>query len=231
MASKLTRDSVLAWLDKHPDVLAELLPEGDARDARVVDFHRHLIDRLKDSLAERTADRDALVDTSRSNLASQHQVHEAALALLRPRSFEDLAWVISRELHDYLHADVAVLALDHRVLWPERKAEPVLLLPAMLLEAQFAPGQSICLSGVREDSEEFFGPAASLIGSQAMVKLELGRQVFGVLAIGDRDAGTFEPGQATHLVRFLGDVLALRLQQLLPQSLAPEAARWSQPEN
>jgi uncharacterized protein YigA (DUF484 family) len=85
---------------------------------------------------------------------------------------------------------------------------------------------------VREDSEEFFGPAASLIGSQAMVKLDLGNEMWGVLAIGDRAPDSFEAGQATHLVRFLGDVLALRLQQLLPETLAPEATRWSQqPEN
>jgi uncharacterized protein YigA (DUF484 family) len=225
----LTKDAVLAWLEKHPDVLAELLPRSEGPE-HVVDFQRHLIDRLRGALNQRTADRDALVETSRGNLASQHQVHEAALTLIRAASFEDLVWIISRELHDYLHVDVAVLCLDHRTVWPERKIESVLLLPAMLLEAQFAPGQTVNLSGLREESEEFFGPATSLIRSQAMVKLDLGEHT-GVLAIGDRDPGTFEPGQATQLVRFLGDVLAARLQQLLPHAAASETTRWSRPEN
>lgn len=231
MAAKLTRESVLAWLGKHPDVLAELLPGADDKGPRVVDFHRHLIERLREALSARTADRDALVDTSRSNLASQHQVHEAALALIRAATFDDLVWFINRELHDHVHVDVAILCLDHRCVWPERKLESVLLLPAMLLEAQFAPGQTVALSPVRPDSEEFFGPATSLIQSQAMVKLELGDNIFGVLALGDRDPATFEPGHATQLVRFLADVLTVRLRQLLPAPDARETARWSRPES
>ncbi len=229
--SKLTKDAVLAWLDQHPDVLAGLLPPAEAADGRVVDFQRHLIDRLRGTLSQRTADRDALVETSRGNLASQHQVHEATLAMIAANGFDELVWFISRELHDHLHVDVAVLCLDHRVMWPERKVESVLLLPAMLLESQFAPGQTVSLSPLTEESAEFFGPAASLIKSQAMVKLALGGGMSGLLALGDRDPATFEPGQATHLVRYMADVLALRLQQLLPQALAPEATRWSQPEN
>ena len=54
-AGKLTKDSVLAWLDKHPDVLAGLLPGGPENDQGVVDFQRHLIDRLRGSLSQRTA--------------------------------------------------------------------------------------------------------------------------------------------------------------------------------
>ena len=231
MAAKLTKDAVLAWLDKHPDVLAGLLPGEAAPGDKVVDFNRHLIDRLRGTLSQRTADRDALVETSRGNLASQHQVHEATLAMIRAATFDELVWFISRELHDYLHVDVAVLCLDHRSVWPERKVESVLLLPAMLLESQFAPGQSVHLGPLNEESEEFFGPATSLIKSQAMVKLDLGGTMYGMLALGDRDAATFEPGHATQLVRFMADVLALRIQQLLPQALAPEATRWSRPES
>ncbi|MGE0665925.1 MAG: DUF484 family protein [Sphingomonadales bacterium] len=229
--SKLSRESVLAWLDKHPDVLAELLPGAPEADPGVVDFQRHLIDRLRGALSQRTADRDALVETSRGNLASQHQVHDATLGLVRAASFDELAWFISRELHDHLHVDVTVLCLDHRSVWPERKAESVPLLPAMLIESQFAPGQTVSLGPAREESEEFFGPATSLIRSQAMVKLELGAHLSGLLAMGDRDPATFEPGHATQLVRYLGDVLSLRLQQLLPQGKATEPTRWSRPES
>lgn len=228
---KHTRESVLAWLDKHPDVLAELLPGTAEKDPGVVDFQRHLIDRLRGTLSQRTADRDALVETSRGNLASQHQVHEATLGLVRASTFDELAWFVSRELHDYLHVDVAVLCLDHRSVWPERKMDSVLLLPAMLLESPFAPGQTVNLGPLRDESEEFFGPATSLIRSQAMVKLDLGANLSGLLALGDRDPATFEAGHATQLVRFMGDVMALRLRQLLPQSQAPEATRWSRPES
>ena len=229
--TKLTRESVLDWLDKHPEVLAELMPGAPERDPGVVDFQRHLIDRLRGALSQRTADRDALVETSRGNLASQHQVHEASLGLIRAPGIDELAWFISRELHDYLHVDVAVLCLDHRSVWPERKIESVLLLPAMLLESQFAPGQTVALGPLREESEEFFGPATSLIRSQAMVKLELGVGLNGLLAMGDRDPATFEPGHATQLVRYMGDVLSVRLQQLLPQGKTSEATRWSRPES
>jgi uncharacterized protein YigA (DUF484 family) len=231
MAGKLTRESVLAWLDKHPDVLAELMPATPERQPGVVDFQRHLIDRLRGALSQRTADRDALVETSRGNLASQHQVHEATLGVIRAGSFDELAWFIGRELHDYLHVDVAVLCLDHRTVWPERKIESVVLLPAMLIESQFAPGQTVNLGPLREESEEFFGPATSLIRSQAMIRLDLGANLSGLLAMGDRDPTTFEAGHATQLVRYLGDVLALRLQQLLPHSQAPEASRWFRPES
>jgi len=124
-----------------------------------------------------------------------------------------------------------VLCIDHRSAWPQRDVPSALLLPPMLMAAQFPPGINVVLGQTEPAAEEIFGPVAKLVRSQALVRLDLGgNQLVGVLALGDRNAETFKPGQATHLLRFLGDMLAIRLKQLIPEAFPAEEARWQNPE-
>ena len=55
-----------------------------------------------------------------------------------------------------------------------------------------------------------------------------------MLALGDRDPAWFHEGQATHLLRFLGDALALRLDQFMADgegtSNVETPDQWSSPE-
>ena len=57
-----------------------------------------------------------------------------------------------------------------------------------------------------------------------------------MIVLGDRDPETFEPGQGTQLLRFLADVLSLRLAELLARTddgvvADLDTARWSRPDS
>jgi hypothetical protein len=58
MVEGLSRDAVLAYLRANPELIAELLPPPEDRDETVVDFQRHLISRLQQSLTAQVADHD-----------------------------------------------------------------------------------------------------------------------------------------------------------------------------
>ncbi|MFN3233180.1 MAG: DUF484 family protein [Alphaproteobacteria bacterium] len=229
--SQLSKDTIVTYLKEHPEVLTELLPPPSSRGQKVVDFQSHLIDRLRREVSVRRADNDDLVDTSRTNLTSQRRVHEAALALLKPSKLADLAWMVANDLRDYLAVDVSVLCIDHRAAWPQREVQSALLLPPTLMAAQFPEGLKVSLGETGSAAEEIFGPMARVVRSQALVRLDLGgNQLVGVLALGDRDPETFESGHGTQLLRFLGDMLAIRLKQLIPETFPVEEARWQNPE-
>ena len=56
-----------------------------------------------------------------------------------------------------------------------------------------------------------------------------------VLALGDRNPETFEPGQGTQLLRFMAEIIAVRLVQLMPPGAGQviegaDSSRWSQPD-
>jgi len=69
--TQLSKETIVTYLKEHPEVLTELMPAPVERGERVVDFQRHLIDRLRREVSARRADNENIVDTSRSNLTSQ----------------------------------------------------------------------------------------------------------------------------------------------------------------
>ncbi len=229
--TQLSKESIVTYLKEHPELLTELLPAPQNRGQKVVDFQRHLIDRLRREVTVRRSDNSELVDTSRSNLTSQQRVHEAALAISQPSTLADLAWMVANELPDQLDVDVCVLCIDHRAAWPQRQMRSALLLPPMLLASQFPPDATVTLGETGAAAEEIFGPMAAKVKSQALVRLDLGgNELVGVLALGDMKPDTFEPEHGTQLLRFLGDMLAIRLKQLIPEAFPVEEARWQNPE-
>lgn len=241
MADGLSKDAVLAYLKAHPDMLADLFPAPQDKTETVVDFQHHLIDRLRTTLDERTADHSALVDASRGNLASQQQVHNAVLTIMRAGDMDALARAFAHDLPDILRVDMVLLCLDRRQ-GPQVGRDGVKALAPTVLNTLLPAGQSVRLSAVDAASDEVFGPAANLIKSQAMIRLD-GRDatLTAVMALGDRHAETFEPGQGTQLLRFLGEVVSIRLQQILSATMTGKnsdgrpaglhVAQWSKPDN
>ena len=239
MGDRLSKDAVLAYLKAHPDVLADLFPAPQDKTETVVDFQHHLIDRLRTTLDERTADHSALVDASRGNLASQQQVHNAVLAIMRAGDMDALARIFAHELPDILRVDMALLCLDRRQ-GSQAGRDGVRALAPTVLNTLLDADQSVRLSVVDHASDAVFGPAANLIKSQAVMRLDPGEGFYTVIfVLGDRHANTFEPGQGTQLLRFLGDVVSIKLQQILPavgqHSGAPtqgfHVATWSKPDS
>jgi uncharacterized protein YigA (DUF484 family) len=61
-----------------------------------------------------------------------------------------------------------------------------------------------------------FGPAADLVKSEALLRLHPSSHTpTGIIAIGSRTEGTFDPGQGTELLAFLARVVELCIRTWL----------------
>jgi uncharacterized protein YigA (DUF484 family) len=236
------RQQLLDYLRDNPDALAELVKGQPGLldtitraelqgGTSIVDFQQHRINQLSKALDQHTDVRDELIDTSRSNLKTQQQVHEAVLDIIARRNLESLIGYISRDMSHTLRLDAVILCVESQGQQYPFIREPIMSVDAGSIADTFNDDRNIILGEPDEQSRHFFGPAASLIQSQALIRLQVEDAPTSImLAIGDRDPAYFHKGQATHLLRFLGDALGIRLGQLMGDTRSNETQPWLNPE-
>lgn len=212
------RDYLLAhpgFLTKNADVLEHLnlpgRPEADG--VKVVDFQRAQVERLRTDNARLRHFQSEVITAARANVSAQAVVHEAILLLLEAPSFEHLIHVITQELAGAIGIDVAALGIESHELAMERPAMQNLhLLEPGTIDAFMGLGRNISLLAETPGDPRIFGPAAELVQSQALVRLDLGPNMpMGLLALGSRDATKYEAGQGSELLGFL----ALAVERLI----------------
>ncbi|MCC3861650.1 DUF484 family protein [Pseudemcibacter aquimaris] len=211
ISDKLDAEDVINFLRHNPDFLNHnpelfgILTTPDLSEDGVVDFQNLMIEKLKLSLDELKSNQGLLIDTSRNNLTTQVQVHEAILALMDTETLEHYGHVVTQDWPDMLHMDVIRICFekDHDKAIPNIKE--ISPLPKGTVEESLGNDDIIQLRGDVDVSEEIFGPAKSLVKAEALIKLpETDHNPPGILAFGSRDADMFYPGQGTELLRFLG---------------------------
>ncbi len=200
------------YLKRHPDFLVEnpelfsvLTPPDRSTDDEIVDFQALMIEKIKSNIQELKFSQGHLIDTSRNNLTTQVQVHEAVLSLLDIHDSSQLGHIVTQDWADNLHIDVIRICFekDHSITVPDLKE--ISRLSKGCVDEYLGKDDIVQLRGNVEVSEEIFGPAKSLIKAEALVKLpETEHNPPGILAFGSRDADMFYPGQGTELLRFLG---------------------------
>ncbi|MDX1580871.1 MAG: DUF484 family protein [Alphaproteobacteria bacterium] len=233
-------EAVRRYLEDHPEFLLEnvhilkpLLPPGE--EGNVVDFRPALIERLRDQLREQMDYQEALVATSRSNMTSQRQIHDTTLALIEAESLEYLLTFVGRELADFLRIDFAGIAAETSLLPYLALYGDVIPLEDGEVASRFANGEMVLLRACDDSSAALFGPAAPLMLTEALIDLDQSQDnakagLKAMLVLGDRGEQTFHPGQATGLLRYLGQVLALKLSQLLPDEPMTTDVEWAKPD-
>ena len=214
---RLTADEVKAYLERHPDFLHDhpelaqvLTPPGFRRGNGVIDLQRYMLDRLRSEVARLTDTQGELLSATRSNLASQAQIHAAALALLAAADLDHWVHTVTQELPDLLDIDAVALCFEEGgPALPEAVAAGATTLPAGAIAAIFGRGGAVLLRSDRsEDGVTLFGPATSLVRSDALVRLDPGPlRPAGLLGFGSREPGRFDPDQGTELLGFLARVV------------------------
>ena len=105
--------------------------------------------------------------------------------------------------------------------YPEQHYSGITLIAVGAAEAVFARGQEIRMvanSALEHPwmNEVFFHECSELSTSSTYMLCQLPQTARkAVLAFGVREAGRFQEGQGTELLRFLADATALKLDQLL----------------
>ena len=122
--SSLSEDAVMAYLlanpdflQQHPDLVRHPAPPSRFADAeddnRVVDMQGFMVSRLQSDLERARDNHDALINSARSNLSSQSQIHRCALAVLDARDFEHFINIVTNELPLILDVDTQNMSARH----------------------------------------------------------------------------------------------------------------------
>lgn len=223
----LDETTVAAFLAAHPDFLVRH-PElvhmlaapsrfaAQADGASVVDMQTFMVGRLQADLARARRDQDHLIQSARSNLTSQGQIHEAVLAILDARDFEHFIHVVTSDFPLMLDVDAVTLCVEDSDGRGPSTTTGVFALEPGAVNALLGGERRIVLRAETGGDERLFGPAASLVRSDALVRLSPGRAApQALLTLGSRERGRFHPGQGTELLAFLAGAVERELRRWL----------------
>ncbi len=225
---------IIAYLKANPDFLrenAELL-EGMAapkqeHGGNVVDLQHFMVGNLQVRIKNLKSKYEGLINSSRDNMSTLHQVHTAVVDLVRAPTLDKLLEVITLDLVHLFGVDVVRLALESEVAsqydpaYQEENYSGVAFIDPGTADKAVGKDKAILLA---EDTtkrfipgfEQIFADCSGLVASCVLLKLQLtqtGRKA--LLAFGVRSKGHFHPHQGVELLSFLGKVIEHRLDQLL----------------
>lgn len=201
----------------HPDLLADLRMPGRPDGPGVVDLQQVLLRRQREDINHLRRCQSELVQLSRSNMANQGRIHAAVLALLEATSLEHLIETVTTDLSVVLDVDVVTLCVEAGDFDPAAARQAgLLLLPSGAVDQALGGRRDIRLIADQPGPPALFGEAATLVHSQALVRLEVSDQApLGLLAFGAREADAFTPSQGTELLAFLGRALESMIRRWL----------------
>lgn len=218
-------DDIRSKILADPDVILE---DRDVMKALVAANERQMgnnIVDLRGIAMERLEQRfDRLEDTHRNviaaayeNLAGTNQVQRAVLTLLEPYDFNEFLLTLGREVTDILKVDKIKLCLESPNAQAQQSAATkgeigsvVSFMSQGSIEEYLVDGRNIAsrvvtLRTAPHASNIFYGPGATGIKSEALLKLDLGAgNLPGLLAMGSFDADQFQPNQGSDLLAYFG---------------------------
>ena len=203
------------FLDRHPEALRLLRAPAREIGDTVLDFQHFHIERLREELARVSSEHRNLIAASRGNLASQSRVHKAAIAILGASSFEQLLQIVTTDLAVLLDVDIVTIGVESSAPPAGRLSlHGIQLLKAGAIDGVLGAERGLLLRADAPGEPIFFGGAAGLVRSQALLRLSFGRGApAGILCIGTRQPGRFHPGLGTELLGFLVRVLGITVAQ------------------
>ena len=206
------------FLDRHPEVLAQMgAPKRFSDGEPVIDMQQFLLERMQSEMGRLQFCASEIIAASRSNMSIQARSHAAALAMIGASELDQFLEIISEELPVLLDIDVVTIGFELQgPVRHELQGVLVRRLPTGTVNALIGPGQDVMLEGEAFGSSVIYAGASGLVRSQALVRLHETPSVpAGMLALGSREAGLFQPGQGTELLCFLAHVAETLLQKWL----------------
>jgi uncharacterized protein YigA (DUF484 family) len=211
---ELTADAVAEYLKAHPEFLGEhmevigsLVPPALDAGENVLDLQQFMLEKLQSEVKRLGGHWDELIATSRSNMAGQSQIHAAVLSMLEAETLEHLVHTVTGHFTDILNVDAVSLCFEGSAALVGNESDVRLLSPGDV-DQLIGPERDIILRVDGDSLEEIFGPAAPLVQSDALLRIDVGAEDPAVLlALGSREADKFHPGQGTELLGFLAQAL------------------------
>jgi uncharacterized protein YigA (DUF484 family) len=220
-----TAAQVVAYLRRHPDFLArhpelldlQLSPGRHGGDG-IIDLQQFMVERLRGEINKLRGDQDEILANTRDNISTQERIHKAVVELLEAESFEQFIDIITGDLGLLLEVDVVSLCVelsDHTAKRP--KHEGIQFLGRGAIDRLLGgKDKDVVLRDEAVGDPEIFGPAADLVRSDALLRLNISSHApAGLIAFGARHPGYFHAGQGTELMSFLGRVMEFGIRTWL----------------
>lgn len=234
----ITQKQVIEFLRTNPDLFKDnpellevMTPPAVDHGGNVVDWQQHMLGKLQTGMKSLKHKYEGLLVSSRNNMSTLHQVHEAALSLIRAPHIEQLLEVVSMDLPALFNVDVVRLALEseaaefyERHMQNDQENMAVVFLAQGTVSKIFGKDKSTLLVGDTAKQfvlgfEQVFPDFSGLVESCALLRLRLpSSQRDALLAFGVRIKDHFHDGQGTELLTFLGQIVEHRLDQCLEMS-------------
>jgi len=232
-----TKQQVTEYLRKHPDFFKNnpelfefMSPPEVEHGGNVVDLQHHMLGKLQQGMSALKGKYEGLVLSSRDNMSTLHQVHEAALSLIRASGLEQLLEVVAMDLPALFNVDIVRLGIESEAAefyeskFGEQNASGVAFLETGLIDKAMGKEKSVLL--VPDTTKHFifgfeqiFSDCSGIVESAALLRMRLPSSQRGViLAFGVRIKNHFHEGQGTEMLTFLAQIVEHRFDQCLSDS-------------
>ena len=231
---QLTEGQILDWLQLHPDfwqrhpeMLLMLDPPKQDHGDKVEDFQFHLLNKMQTHLKTMRNHYQGLIVSSRDNMSTQAQVHEAVLGLVRAPDLESLLQMIRQDMVRLFDVDVVRLAMESPVAefyapqYSEQDYSGMSFVdPHVIDNAIGSDKKHRLIPKVTEEMNDglrqIFADCAGLIQSCAILRLDLpSTRRQAALAFAVRYPDRFQPQHGVELLQFLAAIVAHRLDEYL----------------
>lgn len=175
--------------------------------------------RLRERLGAVEEANQDLLAFARGHSGAVASIHEAVLAALEADGLESLFHVVTLEWPLILGLDSVAIALVVGDQGFRADADGVQFVVPQLVEKAMAGVDGVEMRNVGR-GHPLFGPACSLIRSEALIRIDAEKPLpYGLLALGQRAAQPLDGRHGSELLLFLGRGLAsiIRRWLIIPQ--------------
>lgn len=184
---------------------------------QVINFEDRAVATLRARVAEVEEANQDLIAFARGHSGAVASIQAAVLAAIEADGLDHLVHTVTQEWPDLLGVDTVAIALSLGETGLRADCDGLQRVDRRVI-ARIARGieGGVVLRGV-EHGHPLFGPAASLIRAEALVRLDNHAPLpCGMLALGQRAATRFETRHGSELLAFLGGVLSHMVARCLP---------------
>src|SRR3954468_4402759 len=172
------------FLIDHPDLVNLLVPPDAKHGEGVLDLQRFMLDRVRGDLSKLQTQQNDILATSGNNLTTQSSIHTSVLTMLGGTTPEQLIEIVTTDIAVHLEVDAVALGFEAMDRLPAGGNRSQLrILSKGTIDKIIGSGKDITLLPDAPGDTLLFGGAASLVRSQALLRLQLRRDApLGIVA-------------------------------------------------
>ena len=222
------RDRILAQpeaLLDDVDLMQALIGANErAMGSNIVDLRGIAMERLEQRLDRLEDTHRTVIAAAYENLAGTNQVHRAILSLLEPRDFPAFLEALTISVAPTLRVESIRFVLESKAEGDSAlgKLSRVIHIASAgfvtdyLSAGRGTPTKTVVLRQVLPASDAIYGDRAGWIGSEALLRLDLGPgRLPGLLALGAEDPHQFKATHGTDLLAFFAGVFERLMRKWL----------------